>query len=151
MPGERCLGAGGEGLLQWEESFLDGSFAPAKKGALQSVKPSAARARSGWYWSTVKVFRWEFGLKVPIREKLRLRKPRWPKSASQEPRADRGKMVTDQQAVMQARCNACVSKPIDFKLLSAICNYSFLTFPLKAENATLSENAPCSATASTVH
>jgi len=80
-----------KGLLQWEESFLDGSFAPAKKGALQSVKPSAARARSGWYWSTVGVFRWEFGLKVPLREKLRLRKPRSPKSASPEPKAGRGK------------------------------------------------------------
>jgi len=60
----------GEGLLQWEETFLDGSFAPAKKGAPQSVKPSVARARSGWYWSTVAVFRWEFGSKVPLREKL---------------------------------------------------------------------------------
>ncbi|MGA3128671.1 MAG: transposase [Candidatus Korobacteraceae bacterium] len=30
----------GEGLLQWEESFLDGSFAPAKKGDLQSAKPA---------------------------------------------------------------------------------------------------------------
>jgi two-component system cell cycle response regulator DivK len=28
-------------------------------------------------------------------------------------------MVTDQQRVMQAGCNACVSKPIDFKLLSS--------------------------------
>lgn len=27
-------------------------------------------------------------------------------------------MVTDQQRVMQAGCNACVSKPVDFKLLS---------------------------------
>jgi CheY-like chemotaxis protein len=27
-------------------------------------------------------------------------------------------MVTDQQRVMQAGCNACVSKPIDFKLLT---------------------------------
>jgi two-component system, sensor histidine kinase and response regulator len=27
-------------------------------------------------------------------------------------------MVTDQQRVMQAGCNACVSKPIDFRLLS---------------------------------
>ena len=26
--------------LQWSESFLDGSFAPAKKGALESGKPS---------------------------------------------------------------------------------------------------------------
>jgi CheY-like chemotaxis protein len=33
-------------------------------------------------------------------------------------------MVTDQERVMQAGCNACVSKPIDFKLLKrqlAIC------------------------------
>jgi len=81
----------GEGLLKWEESFLDGSFAPAKKGAPQSVKPSVARARSGWYWSTVKVFRWEFGLKVPLREKLRLRKPHSAKSASRGREAGRGK------------------------------------------------------------
>jgi len=80
-----------EGLLKWDETFLDGSFAPAKKGALQSVKPSAARERSGWYWSTVRVFRWEFGLKVPLRQKLHLRKPRLPKSASRDRRAVRGK------------------------------------------------------------
>ena len=81
----------GEGLLKWDETFLDGSFAPAKKGALPSVKPSAARARSGWYWSTVKVFRWEFGWKVPLRQKLRLRKPRSPKSASPARKAGRGR------------------------------------------------------------
>src|SRR5208283_3600492 len=75
----------GEGLLKWEEAFLDGSFAPAKKGAPQSVKPSAARERSGGDWSTVAVFRWEFGSKVPLREKLRLRKPRSPKSKSLAP------------------------------------------------------------------
>jgi hypothetical protein len=72
----------GKGLLKWEETFLDGSFAPAKKGALPSVKPSAARAQSGWYWSTVGVFRWEFGLKVPLQEKLRLRKPHSQRSRS---------------------------------------------------------------------
>lgn len=64
------------GLVRWDETFMDGSFAPAKKGALLSEKPSAARERSGWYWSTVKVFRWEFGWKVPLRMKLRSRKPR---------------------------------------------------------------------------
>ncbi len=37
-----------------------------KRGAPQSSKPSAARDRSRWYWSTVRVFRWEFGWKVPI-------------------------------------------------------------------------------------
>jgi transposase len=80
-----------EGLLNWDETFLDGSFAPAKKGALPSVKPSVARGRSGWYWSTVKVFRWEFGWKVPLRQKLRLRKPRSPKSTSRACKDGRGK------------------------------------------------------------
>src|SRR5512147_752140 len=74
-----------------DETFLDGSFAPAKKGAPLSEKPSGARARSGWYWSTVKVFRWEFGWKVPLRQKLRLRKPRSPKSTFRARKAARGK------------------------------------------------------------
>lgn len=80
-----------KGLLKWDEAFLDGSFAPAKKGALQWEKPSVARAQSGWYWSTVKVFRWEFGWKVPLRMKLRLRKPRSPKSESRGAKAVPGK------------------------------------------------------------
>ena len=78
-----------EGLLKWDEAFLDGSFAPAKKGALRSAKPSAARAQSGWYWLTVKVFRWEFGWKVPLQQKLSLRRPRSPKSASRVRKAVR--------------------------------------------------------------
>jgi transposase len=47
------------GKLDWRESFLDGSFAPAKKGATAWAKPSAARVRSRWWWSTAKVFLWE--------------------------------------------------------------------------------------------
>jgi len=47
------------GKLDWQESFLDGSFASAKKGATELAKPSVARARSGWWWSTAKVFLWE--------------------------------------------------------------------------------------------
>jgi len=81
----------GEGLLQWEETFLDGSFAPAKKGALQSEKLSGARERSGWFWSTAAVFHWEFGLKVPLREKLRSRKPRSPRSKSPAREAVQGR------------------------------------------------------------
>ena len=46
-------------LLSWEEVFSDGSFASAKKGALKLEKPSEARVRSGWWWSTAKVFLWE--------------------------------------------------------------------------------------------
>ena len=45
--------------LKWSESFLDGSFAPAKKGAAESAKPSGARGRSGWWWSTARGFLWE--------------------------------------------------------------------------------------------
>ena len=37
-----------EGLLKWDKAFPDGSFAPTKKGAMQSVKPSVAKAQSGW-------------------------------------------------------------------------------------------------------
>jgi transposase len=48
-----------QGRLDWSESFLDGSFAPAKKGASASAKPSVAKARSGWWWSTANVFLWE--------------------------------------------------------------------------------------------
>jgi transposase len=47
------------GRLDWRESFLDGSIAPSKKGATGSAKPSVARAQSGWWWSTAKVFLWE--------------------------------------------------------------------------------------------
>ena len=57
------------GKLDWSESFLDGSFAPAKKGASASAKPSAAKARSGWWWSTAKVFLWEANWSRPAREK----------------------------------------------------------------------------------
>jgi transposase len=48
-----------EGALDWQEAFIDASFAPAKKGAPESGKPGAAKARSGWWWSTARVFLWE--------------------------------------------------------------------------------------------
>jgi transposase len=57
------------GRLDWNESFVDGSFAPAKKGARASAKPSAARARSGWWWSTAKVFLWESSWSRPRQRK----------------------------------------------------------------------------------
>ena len=57
------------GKLDWSESFLDGSFAPAKKGASASAKPSAAKARSGWWWSTARVFLWEANWSRPVRAK----------------------------------------------------------------------------------
>jgi transposase len=47
------------GQLDWAEALADGSFAPAKKGEQGSGRPNAARARSGWWWSTARVFLWE--------------------------------------------------------------------------------------------
>jgi len=49
-----------QGRIDWEETFADGSFAPAKKGARASEKPNAEKARSGWWWQAAKVFLWEF-------------------------------------------------------------------------------------------
>ena len=42
--------------LRWAETFMDGSFAPAKKGAQVSGKPSGERAQSLWYWRAKRVF-----------------------------------------------------------------------------------------------
>ena len=60
-----------KGQLDWSETFADGSFAPAKKGATASAKPNAARVRSGWWWSTAKVFLWESTWTRPARTKRR--------------------------------------------------------------------------------
>ncbi|MFZ5997425.1 MAG: transposase [Nitrospirota bacterium] len=45
--------------LRWDECFVDGSFVSAKKGGGMLAKRSAARERSGWYWSMARVLRWE--------------------------------------------------------------------------------------------
>ena len=64
-----------KGTLEWQESFLDASFAPAKGGAMPWAQPSGARARSGWWWSTARVFLWEANLPRRRRRKSPLRKP----------------------------------------------------------------------------
>lgn len=48
-----------QGALDWQEAFIDGSFAAAKKGASVSGQPKRAKERSGWWWSTARVFLWE--------------------------------------------------------------------------------------------
>lgn len=45
--------------LDWEECFIDGSFAPAKKGGSASERRNVAREQSGWWWRTARVFLWE--------------------------------------------------------------------------------------------
>jgi len=48
-----------KGRVDWEEVFIDASCAPAKKGGSRSGRLNAARERSGWWWSTARVFHWE--------------------------------------------------------------------------------------------
>lgn len=62
------------GRIDWEEAFIDADFAPAKKGGPESEKPSAARVRSEWWWSTARVFLWEYSL--PPRPRRRSRSSR---------------------------------------------------------------------------
>ncbi len=66
--------------LQWSESFLDGSFAPAKKGAAEWAKPAGGKARSGWWWSTVRVFLWETTFTLHPRRKSGWRRGRFRRS-----------------------------------------------------------------------
>jgi transposase len=56
-------------ILDWDEAFIDGSFAPAKKGARESERPRGAKERSGWWWSTVRVFHLEAISTLPRRQK----------------------------------------------------------------------------------
>lgn len=55
--------------IRWDECFVDGSFAPAKKGGVLSAQPNGARARSGWFWSMARVLRWEHTWTRPVRRK----------------------------------------------------------------------------------
>ena len=44
------------GGIELREGFIDGTFAPAKRGARESAKPSGARGPSLWPWRTAMVF-----------------------------------------------------------------------------------------------
>jgi len=57
------------GLLDWEETFADGSFASAKRGAHASARPNVEKVRSGWWWWTAKVFLSEVGWRLPRRRR----------------------------------------------------------------------------------
>ena len=48
------------GGFDLSEGFIDGSFSAAKKGALRSARPSAARASKSWQWEMLMAFRSPF-------------------------------------------------------------------------------------------
>jgi transposase len=60
--------------LDWSEAFLDGTFAPAKKGALASAKHARVRGQSSWYWSTARVFLSECTFRLRISPRATSRK-----------------------------------------------------------------------------
>ena len=59
-----------EGKITLSETFIDGSFASAKKGVLRSERPSEERVRSGCLWLTGKEIQSESQLRALLRMKL---------------------------------------------------------------------------------
>jgi len=57
--------------IRWEEAMADGTFSPAKKGALASARPSEAKGRRSCSWSTPAAPRWVSTSPAPARRKLR--------------------------------------------------------------------------------
>ncbi len=55
-----------KGRLDVREAFIDGSFAPAKKGERRSAKPNVARVRRSWRWQIATVFPWLYTLKAQL-------------------------------------------------------------------------------------
>jgi transposase len=55
--------------VRWNECFIDGMFVSAKKGAQKLAKPSAAKARSLWFWQMVRVLRSEYSWRRLPRQK----------------------------------------------------------------------------------
>ena len=55
------------GRLDVREAFIDGSFAPAKKGVQRSAKRNVARDRRSWPWQTAMAF------PLPSASRVRLR------------------------------------------------------------------------------
>jgi len=52
------------GKLDLSETFIDGTFVSAKKGALKWERPSGAKARNSWQWQMALVFLSPFTQKV---------------------------------------------------------------------------------------
>lgn len=61
-----------QGQIDWQETFADGTFSSAKKGAHALEKPNAERVQSLWWWRTARVCLWEFNLPRHRRTKSRL-------------------------------------------------------------------------------
>jgi transposase len=68
----------GRGGLDLSECFIDGTFAPAKKGALPWERPSEARGPRAWQWQTALIFLSPYAQPVLRRMKLPSSRPPCP-------------------------------------------------------------------------
>jgi|SRR5690606_22446699 transposase len=91
---------GEQQLLDWEEVFIDGTFAPAKKGATASERPNAERVQSLWWWSMAREFHSHAGPRL-----LALLRSRWRKeSLRKSPRATRPRRSSPTKPTTAGRC-----------------------------------------------
>jgi transposase len=80
-----------DGILELDETFVDATFMPAKKGARGSGKPRGAREQSSWWWLMARVFLWEAIRTLPRRLRSRsLRRPWQPSESPAEGPEDPG-------------------------------------------------------------
>lgn len=68
-----------KGKINLAETFIDASFAEAKKGAKKSVKQSPVRALKSWQSATISLFRSRYALKVLHQLRLHLLKKQFGK------------------------------------------------------------------------
>jgi transposase len=47
-------------LIDWQESFIDATFFPAKRGVSKSARLAKGRAQSAWWWQAARGFHSEF-------------------------------------------------------------------------------------------
>ena len=47
-------------MIRWDECFVDGTFASAKKGGSKWARQNAGKERSLWYWLMARVLRSDF-------------------------------------------------------------------------------------------
>lgn len=74
-----------EGLLNWEQIFVDASFSPAKKGATMWVRPNVEKVQSGWWWLMAKEFHLHAGPRLVELLRSKLRRQSSTKSKSTRP------------------------------------------------------------------
>ena len=67
--------------IEMERIVFGRQFRAGEKGAAESEKPSGARGRSGWWWSTAAVFLWETTFTLHPRRKSNSRRRRSRRSA----------------------------------------------------------------------